>query len=118
MARQRQIRTIYHALLALVLAACESNDDNLIRQEVAGSTMGTGYSADLVTKSDFATEDLDDAIAKRLLELESSLSTYLRDSDLSRFNASTSTDWIPVTKDLCTAVMPIRSAAACTCLPT
>lgn len=104
MVQQRQFRTLCVSLIALALAACEPTDNRLVRQEISGSTMGTGYSIGLVTNPGFVTEDLDHAIAERLIDLESSLSTYLPDSDLSRFNASNSTDWFMVSADLCAAV--------------
>ena len=63
-----------------------------------GETMGTTYeiTLDHDVKS---TEEIKAAIDKRLAEINQLMSTYIDDSEISKFNASDSTDWFPVSKE-------------------
>lgn len=62
--------------------------------ELSGSTMGTTYSVKLSPPPDTATgERLQQQIEQRLEAINRQMSTYVPDSDLSRFNDSPSTAW-------------------------
>jgi len=70
--------------------------------QVTGSAMGMKWSVKWVG-------DLDEAKVKAgtaamLVDIEKQMSTYRADSEISRFNASRSTDWFPVSTNLVTAV--------------
>jgi len=67
---------------------------------ITGQTMGTSYRIVLAGAQDTTTlggiqADIDEA----LNQLEDQMSTWRPDSELSRFNASTSTDWFTVSRD-------------------
>jgi thiamine biosynthesis lipoprotein len=65
--------------------------------EIHGNTMGTTYSVKVVELPPGSTSDtLKSRIDARLERVNALMSTYRDDSELSRFNASRSTDWIPV----------------------
>jgi len=78
-----------------------------------GSTMGTSYSVQLVD----APASLDpDALQRRidalLAEVSGLMSTYQPDSELSRFNANPSTDWVPVSAELARLVAEAQRIGA------
>ncbi len=94
-------RIAAHAALAAIclgLTACgEPAPDVRI---YSGATMGTTYRVSI------ADEHADDetvaiTIEAELDEVNRRMSTWLDDSELSRFNASASTDWQPVSASLC-----------------
>lgn len=67
---------------------------------ISGPTMGTSYRIVLAVPLDASERasiqaDVDQALNK----LEDQMSTWRPDSELSRFNASTSTEWFPVSRD-------------------
>lgn len=67
---------------------------------LAGETMGTTYETKFFgVESDEAIAALGEAIESELEEVNAQMSTYLPDSEISRFNASESTDWFPVSTD-------------------
>jgi thiamine biosynthesis lipoprotein len=69
--------------------------------ELTGQTMGTGYSVKLAPAPDAPVRhELQRAIDARLAAINRQMSTYLADSDLSRFNAAPTTEWWPVPAEL------------------
>ncbi len=65
-----------------------------------GSTMGTTYSVKVAVVPEGVSEDDIRRIAREKLDRVNALmSTYRDDSELSRFNASTSTDWFDVSDE-------------------
>jgi thiamine biosynthesis lipoprotein len=93
------------AAVVLGLGACGDRGYERPVQELVGSTMGTTFSVKVVSPPaglDLAA--LQQEIQGTLDAINDTMSTYLDDSDLSRFNANPSTDWIPVSQELCHAV--------------
>lgn len=85
---------------------------------MAGETMGTTFQVKYVADSGQgapSSESLQPGIDAVLQQIDRQMSTYREDSELSRFNASRSTDWIPVSRDLAavleTAAMISRRSA-------
>ncbi len=72
----------------LVLAAGCGKKETLI----SGKTMGTTYHITVVSDFFQNMAGLQDKIDKRLKEINRSMSTYMKDSEISRFNALKSTD--------------------------
>ena len=69
--------------------------------ELRGQTMGTTYKVLLAHRGlERTPEAIQRQINKRLREINQVMSTYIEDSELSRFNQSTSTDWITVSDEL------------------
>ncbi len=68
---------------------------------ISGQTMGTTYTiripAELVEEGP-STEQLQADVDELLSEINRRMSTYDRESELSRFNDSSSTDWFPVSE--------------------
>ena len=71
-------------LFSIVLTAniCDAKQEHVIR----GRTMGTTYSIKVVTEDSGRTEGLKGKIDRRLEEINRSMSTYQKDSEISRFN--------------------------------
>lgn len=65
--------------------------------------MGTTYSVVVVAPDRSATTSLPDDIRETIIAIEKRYSTYMPDSEVSRFNALSHTDWSPVSGELCTA---------------
>lgn len=87
---------------ALLLGACGGQRAPVF--ELNGSTMGTSFSIKLpAMPPDVDPQDLQSSVESLLAEIELSMSTYRIESEISRFNASESTDWQPVSGDLCRA---------------
>jgi len=97
------LRTISRGVLtllcfALASAGCRPAPEQL---SLSGPTMGTLYSVKVVAPP----KGLDAAalratIDEVLARIDAGMSGYRPDSEVSRFNASRSTDWIPVSSDL------------------
>jgi len=87
------------------LCACSDSPYERPIQELVGSTMGTTCSIKVVDPpADLDLPALRQDIQDTLDAVNGSMSTYLPDSELSRFNASDSLDWTPVSTDLCDVV--------------
>lgn len=92
------------ALSCLMLSGC-GGDPSGNEYELTGSAMGTQFSVKIAEplsaeQQDRLQRDVDRTIAR----VEDAMSTFLLESDISRFNASRSTDWIEVSKGVCEAV--------------
>ncbi len=69
--------------------------------------MGTLYNITVVlpgTQKDVTAEFLQDEVDRELLRVSDQMSTYIKSSEISQFNASTSTDWFPVSAEFATCV--------------
>jgi len=90
---------------AVLISACESPSDRLPEYELAGQTMGTSYSVKLVAPDENVDRiGLGEKLHERLVYIDGSMSTYDTNSELSRFNAAGSTDWISVSAELCRVI--------------
>ncbi len=98
----RQIIFLVSVALLLVVAAC--GDQRLDEYKLSGPTMGTHFSAVVVTASEFDQQQLQTQIHAILELVDLHMSTYRPDSELVRFNHSRSTEWIDISAELCTAV--------------
>jgi len=90
------------ALFAFVfLCACGAKEVGEI--EMSGDTMGTQFSVKL-TAADVDTVSLQQEIEGLLARVEKMMSTYMPDSEISRFNKSSTTDWYQVSAEFCVGV--------------
>lgn len=81
-------------LASALLTACGEQPAEVA--ELAGRTMGTGYSIKLSpAPGPAARATLQRQVEQKLDEINRQMSTYLPDSDLSRFNQTQDTDWQP-----------------------
>lgn len=90
------------AVVALASAGCERPPQELA---ISGPTMGTTYSIKVAAAPDAVdAHTLRVAADEVLARIDLSMSGYREDSEISRFNASTGTDWYEVSRDLATVV--------------
>lgn len=91
-------------MASLVLAGC-GNREAPVAYELSGSAMGTRYSVTIAEPlSAEQRQLLEGRIGSAIGEVEQAMSTYIVESDVSRFNASRSTDWVEVSRTVCEAV--------------
>lgn len=92
-------------IVALIsLAGCKQQVE-VVGTTLAGETMGTSYTIRLVEIPEGHTgAKLKRAVDDALERVNDQMSTYRPDSELSRFNASDSTDWFPVSRETATVV--------------
>lgn len=82
---------------ALSLGACTRQPELTL----AGPTMGTTYTVKIANPpASITREQLQATIDTVLARVDREMSSYRSDSELSRFNASTSTDWFAVSDDV------------------
>lgn len=90
------------AMVALALTGCERAPQELT---ISGPTMGTTYSIKVASApGNIDAHTLRLAADEVLARIDRSMSGYREDSEISRFNASSSTDWYEVSSDLATVV--------------
>ena len=99
-----KLRTLCGSVFACCMLACVAllltGFDASLTTVLTGETMGTSYRlvlSEQLNKSESAT--LQSNVDQALNQLEDQMSTWRPDSELSRFNSSASTDWIPVSHD-------------------
>ena len=98
MLRAFSLPIISFLLLALTCGCQQGETSDKLR--LSGQTMGTTWSLNMVPGS----SGTDSAVLKQLLQarldqINGLMSTYDPESELSRFNTLTSTDWYPVSED-------------------
>lgn len=92
---------IIYRLLAVILAICllVGCEKETAYLHLSGFTMGTSYRITLKANQDNANH-LHAQIEKKLKRINQLMSTYIDDSELSRFNQSTSLDCQPVSAEI------------------
>jgi thiamine biosynthesis lipoprotein len=92
-----------HFLTVAILLGAACSDNNLLpAYDLTGSALGTTYNITLVAPPDgIDFESLQVLIEDRLDHVDKLASTYRSDSELSRFNAESSTDWVRVLPEFC-----------------
>lgn len=100
-------RFVHGTGCVLLLAACGRSVDHASIESIIGETMGTTYQVKYVAGSGPGTPErssLQAGITAILQAIDRQMSTYREDSELSRFNASRSGKWFPVSRDLATVL--------------
>ena len=87
-----------HLFAAFLLTACSQESSG---PQITGSTMGTSYSIQWSElPSDVSTAELSEKISLRLGQINTLMSTYIPDSQISEFNSSRETGWHAVDIEL------------------
>ena len=89
---------VIYLLLFTFLSCSNKEDYDLIL--ISGTTMGTTYSVKYLNNSSKNVEEVKSNISAILETVNSQMSTYLPDSELSRFNSLKDTSWFSVSDDL------------------
>lgn len=91
------------ALVVLLLAACSTEPDDRV-WEISGPVFGTSYHINVVLPADTAPDTLDTLAAgidTVLEDVDASMSTWRKDSELSRFNArADQSRWFEISQPL------------------
>lgn len=96
------IARLVGALAIFALVGCRQSTEPI---SLSGETMGTTYSIKLAALPHGMSPSLiKSSIDTALAEFDEQMSTWRPDSELSRFNASESTDWFPVSTATATVV--------------
>lgn len=83
----------------MLVISCNNKIDNELI-EISGTTMGTTYSVKYLNTSSQNIEEVKLNISAILETVNAQMSTYLPDSELSRFNSLKDTSWFSVSNDL------------------
>ncbi len=98
----RTIRVAGWLCVAFVLASCSRAPEEWLIQ---GQAMGTTYSVRIPHPPvQLQRDELARMLAAEIERVEALMSTYRPESELSRFNSGSSTDWVPVSEDTATVV--------------
>jgi len=90
---------------AMVFFGCGDSIERLVEYELGGATMGTHFSIKLVAPDETIDRaELQQQFMRTLQRIEAQMSTFVADSAVSRFNRSSSTEWIEVSAELCAVV--------------
>jgi thiamine biosynthesis lipoprotein len=109
------VRARYLSFLSLFLVAACSDSDLLPTYDLSGSTMGTTFNVTLVAPpADIDLDSLQTRIQDRLEHVDKIASTYRNDSELSRFNAKSSTDWFRVMPEFCRMIVSANEISVMT----
>ena len=86
-------------MLMVFFGAC---NESKVKYDLQGQTMGTQYHISVVSPKSSVVdkEKLKNKIDKMLSGINQQMSTYITDSDISKFNQSSDTSWIQVPHDL------------------
>ena len=81
--------------------SCSSSVQGTSPLQFSGATMGTTYTVTIVqSSSHISLEKIQAHTDQILTRINSSMSTYQPDSELSKFNRDQSTRWVPISSDL------------------
>lgn len=88
----------------LSLGSVRADDAKIL--QVVGPTMGTRYTVKIFdpTKMSVSAKDAQILLDGQLRRINDQMSTYLKSSEISKFNRSESTDWFPVSDDFARVV--------------
>jgi len=79
-------RTLKNFIIVIALCLLSPGCDGKREHLIQGGTMGTTYHITVVTGYFQSVSGLKEKIEKRLIEINASMSTYQKDSEISRFN--------------------------------
>ena len=109
------LRTLLLGSLAMLLVSCDWPTVERAAYEVSGATMGTTFNIQVVAPPDTVQWNaLETRVSVLLESIEKSMSTYQPDSELSRFNAYSNSDWFTVSAELCDVVAAAQSLSVLT----
>lgn len=84
-------------LTVLILVSCGGKSELVV---ITGNTMGTTYSIKIVdNKKEITPAEIKKEVEVVLKEVNRQMSTWQKDSEITLFNNSDSTDWVNVSKD-------------------
>lgn len=105
--------TLLTATMVLLLGGCDNGAHEHGLTEFSGPTMGTYYSVKIVDPPDqLQTATVRERIEQELENVSRDMSTYDETSELSHFNNSRATGWIPASAGLVTVLREAQHVSA------
>ncbi|RPI03424.1 MAG: FAD:protein FMN transferase [Calditrichaeota bacterium] len=91
------------SFFAGLILSCSHSPSQFEQYVFRGATMGTTFNIKIVEKksNSFDYQKTSDEIEKVLDDVNRKMSTYIPDSELSRFNQAPAGEWFPVSAELC-----------------
>lgn len=97
--------TLFYFLSIIIITSCEPSFNTKHLTQLSGATMGTQYSIKIADAlNNLQTTQLQTEIDAILEHINSSMSTYRKDSELSRINQAQHDDWIVISDELLTVI--------------
>jgi thiamine biosynthesis lipoprotein len=90
---------ILGSLLFLCACSAKPSNEKLSYEKISGSTMGTDYHITFAMPANTSVEAIQQAITERLLLINQSMSTYIPESEIGRFNRSAVGETLTVSQD-------------------
>ncbi len=88
-------------MLLFILSACDSGPEHGSETSFSGSTMGTTFTVKVIDLPDhLPAETVRTQLSVILKDVNDKMSLWVNDSELVRFNQSTSTDWVEASQDV------------------
>jgi len=85
-------------LLITILSSCSTKE--IIEYSFVGTTMGTSYSVKIIEVKNKALENVKAKVDSILVDVNNNMSTYIPNSELSKFNSYNDTTWFSTSKEL------------------
>ncbi|MDV7338818.1 FAD:protein FMN transferase [Terasakiella sp. A23] len=95
------MRFMVISMFVLMLSACDNGPGPRTETTFTGSTMGTTFNIKVINLTDSLTdEQVKSQINAILKDVNDKMSLWVKNSEIMKFNRSSSTDWQSVSKDL------------------
>ena len=96
------MRYVLTFLVLILVAACDGSPQASTETSFSGSTMGTTFTVKVIDlPEELPAETVRNELSALLKDVNDKMSLWVKDSELVRFNSSTSTDWIAVRPMIC-----------------
>lgn len=105
---------LYCFAFVAVLTACGRDSDQPREFSTSGPVMGTQYHLTIVLKEPITNGDQLPVITSVFDAVNAQFSTYQKDSDISKFNQSTSTEWFESSFEFCSGLQEALAISALT----
>ena len=104
---------LWLGFFVLIFIGCKSNDQTII---ITGNTMGTTYSIKVVDNlsQHIDMNNVNSKIDSVLQVVNQQMSTYVPESEISRFNRLTSKDWFPISDNFYEVIVMAQEVAQLT----
>ena len=104
---RRPVTLAFFCLIALLLNACGESGARQWHWQFNGNTMGTTYHIKAVANKDveLTQQEIGQEIDKALVKFNQVMSTYIRTSELSRFNQHPVKEWVSVSPHLMSVLL-------------
>lgn len=97
--RRSYIAVSLFAMALLMLVSCRAESETASLVAIEGRTMGTVYSVKIPANGETTPQQAKEAIDAVLAEVNRQMSTYIDDSEISRFNQAAADEWFEISPE-------------------